>query len=160
MIEVNNLGKVYGKKKNTFTALEDINLTIATGESVAIVGKSGSGKSTLMHVMSGLDRATSGDVSVDGHKLADMKQKQLDTFRSEKIGFIFQSFFVQANETCAQNVALPLEITKMPRAERKQRIASALKIVGLDDKSNQKPNPSADKNNVWRSLGLSCPNLV
>ena len=138
MIEVNNLGKVYGKKKNTFTALEDINLTIATGESVAIVGKSGSGKSTLMHVMSGLDRATSGDVSVDGRKLADMKQKQLDTFRSEKIGFIFQSFFVQANETCAQNVALPLEITRMPRAERKQRIASALKIVGLDDKSNQK----------------------
>ncbi len=138
MIEVNNLGKVYGKKKNTFTALEDINLTIATGESVAIVGKSGSGKSTLMHVMSGLDRATSGDVSVDGRKLADMKQKQLDTFRSEKIGFIFQSFFVQANETCAQNVALPLEITKMPRAERKQRIESALKIVGLDDKANQK----------------------
>lgn len=138
MIELRDVSKVYGKKKNTFTALDSITMDVADGESVAIVGKSGSGKSTLMHVMSGLDRASSGEIIVDGTSLADMKQKQLDNFRADTIGFIFQSFFVQANETCAQNVALPLEIARMSRSERNKRIDSALKIVGLDDKKNQK----------------------
>lgn len=138
MIQVSDLNKVYGKKNNTFQALKNINLQIPDGQAVAIIGKSGSGKSTLMHVMSGLDRPTRGTVAVDGSVIGDMKQKRLDKFRASMIGFIFQSFFVQGNETCAQNVALPLEINKVPRGERKQRITTALKIVGLEDKIGQK----------------------
>jgi putative ABC transport system ATP-binding protein len=138
MIELQSVSKIYGKKKNTFTALDDISFSIEDGARIAIVGKSGSGKSTLMHVMSGLDRVTSGQVIVDGKALSDMKQKQIDRFRAEKIGFIFQSFFVQANETCAQNVAMPLEIADVKPAERKKRIAEALDMVGLSDKAGQK----------------------
>lgn len=138
MIELHNVSKIYGKKTQTFTALEDINFKIESGASVAIVGKSGSGKSTLMHIMSGLDRVTGGEVIVDGESLADMKQKELDKFRAEKIGFIFQSFFVQANESCAQNVAVPLEIADVSPRQRKKRIAEVLEMVGLSDKANQK----------------------
>lgn len=138
MIEVRNLTKRYGKKDHVFMALDDVTFSIEKGSSVAIVGKSGSGKSTLMHVMSGLDRPSSGEVEVDGQSIGDMNQKQLDRFRSSQIGFIFQSFFVQANETCAQNVALPLEIGRVKRSERKARVEAALEQVGLSDKLNQR----------------------
>lgn len=138
MIELSNVSKLYGKKDHVFTALDDVSFTVENGQSVAIIGKSGSGKSTLMHVMSGLDRSTSGTVSVDDIVMSDMKQKQLDAFRADKIGFIFQSFFVQANETCSQNVSLPLEVGKVGVSERKKRVATALKIVGLDDKAGEK----------------------
>ena len=137
-IKVANVTKVYGKKKNTFTALDDVSVDIASGESVAVVGKSGSGKSTLMHIMSGLDRASTGMVIVNGQDIAKLKSKALDAFRAKNIGFIFQAFFVQGNETCAQNVALPLEITRVSRGARKSRVAEALKAVGLDDKAGQK----------------------
>lgn len=138
MIHLENIRKTYGKKDHTFQALDDINLDIETGSSVAIVGKSGSGKSTLMHVMSGLDRASSGKVVIDGKDISELKNKQLDQFRSEKIGFIFQSFFVQANETCAQNVSLPLEISKVGLISRRKRIKTALEQVGLADKTTSK----------------------
>lgn len=138
MIEVRNVTKVYGKKAATFTALNDVSFTIPDGSSVAIVGKSGSGKSTLMHVMSGLDRVTSGTVTIDGKDISKLKNKALDQFRADKIGFIFQAFFVQANETCYQNVALPLEIGRMNGVRRKKRIMAALEAVGLSDKTHQK----------------------
>lgn len=138
MIEVQNITKLYGKKKNIFTALDDVNVTINDGETVAIIGKSGSGKSTLMHVMSGLDHPTSGSIAIDGTDISTLKNKALDRFRAHSIGFIFQSFFVQGNETCAQNVALPLEIAKVGGSERKKRVAAALERVELTDKTNQK----------------------
>ena len=138
MIEIAHLTKIYGKKQNMFTALEAINLTIPDGKSVAIVGKSGSGKSTLMHVMSGLDRATSGTITIDGQDISTLKNRALDRFRAEKIGFIFQSFFVQANETCLQNVLLPLEIDRTARADRKAMALEALEQVELSDKASSK----------------------
>ena len=121
MIELAHVSKIYGKKDNRFTALEAVNLTIDSGKSVAIVGKSGSGKSTLMHIMSGLDRASSGTITIDGQDISQLKSRALDSFRAEKIGFIFQSFFVQANETCLQNVMLPLEIARTSNGSRKAR---------------------------------------
>ncbi|PID31387.1 ABC transporter ATP-binding protein [Candidatus Saccharibacteria bacterium] len=138
MIELSAVAKTYGKREHEFRALDNINLEIARGSSVAIIGKSGSGKSTLMHIMSGLDRATAGDVIVDGQTIGAMKQKTLDAFRADTIGFIFQAFFVQANETCIQNVSLPLEIAKIKPSERKERVNRALNMVGLSDKANQK----------------------
>lgn len=138
MIEIIGVTKTYGKKQSTFTALDDINVTIPDGASVAIVGKSGSGKSTLMHVMSGLDRPDAGQVVIDGTDILKLKAKAVDTFRSEKIGFIFQSFFIQANESVYENVALPLEISNIPAGERKRRVSEALKTVELSEKVKQK----------------------
>jgi putative ABC transport system ATP-binding protein len=138
MIEVRNVTKTYGKKQNAFKALDDVSFTIPDGASVAIVGKSGSGKSTLMHAMSGLDRPESGQVIVDGVDILKLKSKAVDKFRSEKIGFIFQAFFVQANESSFENVALPLEIANLSASARKKRVTAALRVVGLSDKEKSK----------------------
>ena len=138
MIEVANLTKTYGKKNSTFKALDDVSFTIPDGASVAIVGKSGSGKSTLMHAMSGLDRPETGQVVINGVDILKLKNKAVDRFRSEKIGFIFQSFFVQANETAFDNIALPLEISDVSAGVRKKRVETALITVGLEDKIKQK----------------------
>ena len=128
----------YGKKQNAFTALDDINFTVPDGASVAILGKSGSGKSTLMHAMSGLDRPEKGEVIIDGQNILTLKEKQVDKFRAKKIGFIFQSFFVQANETVSDNVSLPLEIADTPLGERKKKIRAALESVDLIEKIGNK----------------------
>ena len=134
MIEVLHVTKTYGKKKNVFTALDDVSFRIPDGASVAIVGKSGSGKSTLMHAMSGLDRPESGGIIIDDENILTLSQKAVDAFRSEKMSFIFQSFFVQGNESCYNNVSLPLEIASVPIKLRKKKVMNALKAVGLEDK--------------------------
>ena len=134
MIEVLHVTKTYGKKKNVFTALDDVSFRIPDGASVAIVGKSGSGKSTLMHAMSGLDRPESGEIIIDNENILTLNQKAVDAFRSEKMSFIFQSFFVQGNESCYNNVSLPLEIASVPIKLRKKKVMNALKAVGLEDK--------------------------
>ena len=138
MIEVKNVTKTYGKKQNAFRALKNVSLTIPDGASVAILGKSGSGKSTLMHAMSGLDRPEKGEVIIDGEDILQLKQRAVDRFRAEKIGFIFQSFFVQGNESVYDNVSLPLEIARVPRNKRKPRVMRALKAVELSDKVKSK----------------------
>ena len=134
MIELKNVTKIYGKKKNQFTALKNVSLNIPTGASVAILGKSGSGKSTLMHAISGLDRPQHGQVIIDGQDILQLKPKRVDEFRAKKIGFIFQSFFVQGNESVVDNVSLPLEIARLPRKKRAHKINTALKAVDLYDK--------------------------
>ena len=138
MIEVKNITKSYGKKQGVFTALDDVSFTIPDGASVAIVGKSGSGKSTLMHVMSGLDRPETGEIVINGVDILKLKNKAVDSFRSQKIGFIFQAFFVQANETCYDNVALPLEINNTGAKARKIQVEEALRTVELSEKIKQK----------------------
>ena len=138
MIEVKNVTKTYGKKQNAFRALNNVSLTIPDGASVAILGKSGSGKSTLMHAMSGLDRPEQGEVVIDGENILKLKQKAVDKFRAEKIGFIFQSFFVQGNESVYDNVGLPLERARVPRSERQRRIQRALTSVEMLDKVRNK----------------------
>ncbi|RYC74105.1 ABC transporter ATP-binding protein [Candidatus Nanosynsacchari sp. TM7_ANC_38.39_G1_1] len=134
MIELKNVTKIYGKKKNQFMALKNVSLTIPTGASVAILGKSGSGKSTLMHAISGLDKPQKGQVIIDGQDILQLKPKRVDEFRAKKIGFIFQSFFVQGNESVVDNVSLPLEIARLPRKKRAHKINAALKAVDLYDK--------------------------
>ena len=138
MISVNHITKTYGRKQNAFVAIDDATFKIPDGKSVAILGKSGSGKSTLMHAMSGLDRPEKGEVIIDGKDILTLKSKAVDAFRATKMSFIFQSFFVQANESCYDNVALPLEIAKVPRAERRQKIEAALEAVQLLDKKKSR----------------------
>jgi len=138
MIEVKNVTKTYGKKNNIFTALDNVSFTIPDGASVAILGKSGSGKSTLMHAISGLDKPEKGEILIDGKNILALNQKAIDKFRSKTISFIFQSFFVQANESCYDNVSLPLEIAGTPIGKRKKMIESALSAVELLEKKKSR----------------------
>lgn len=134
MIEVKNITKIYGKKKNAFTALDRVSLNIEEGSSVAILGKSGSGKSTLMHAISGLDKPQKGKVLIDGEDILRLKPRATDRFRAQKMGFIFQSFFVEGGESCYDNVSLALETAGVARIGRKKRIIEALEAVDLGDK--------------------------
>ncbi len=134
MIEVKHITKIYGKKKNAFTALDDVSLNIEEGSSVAILGKSGSGKSTLMHAISGLDKPQKGKVLIDGEDILRLRPRATDKFRAQKMGFIFQSFFVEGGESCYDNVSLALETAGVARIGRKKRIIEALKAVDLGDK--------------------------
>ena len=134
MIEVKNITKIYGKKKNAFTALDRVSLNIEEGSSVAILGKSGSGKSTLMHAISGLDKPQKGRVLIDDEDILRLKPRATDRFRAQKMGFIFQSFFVEGGESCYDNVSLALETAGVVRIGRKKRIIEALEAVDLGDK--------------------------
>lgn len=138
MIKLEGVSKVYGKKDNVFHALSDINLSLPENKTIAIIGKSGSGKSTLLHLLGGLDRPTSGTIRIHDRELTGLSKKEMDRFRSQVLGFVFQSFFVEANQSCYQNVALPLEINKMPLRKRREVINRALEQVELSDKSKSK----------------------
>lgn len=138
MIEVKNITKVYGKGKQAFHALKGVNCNIPSGSSVAIIGKSGSGKSTLMHIMSGLDSPSSGQIIIDGEDLFRLKKKAMDKFRNKTMSFIFQAFFIQANDTCLHNVTLPLEIAGVSASKQKKLAEQALAKVGLAEKIDQK----------------------
>lgn len=138
MIEVRRVTKIYGKNATELKALNDVSFVIPDGASVAILGKSGSGKSTLMHIMSGLDHPDKGEVIIDGKDIFQLKTKDIDKFRSKTMSFIFQSFFVQGNESCYDNVSLPLEISDVSISRRRQKIVDALAAVDLSDKVKSK----------------------
>ena len=138
MIELHNVSRIYGRKDNAFTALSDVSFRLPGKKTIAIVGKSGSGKSTLLHLIGGLDRPSSGEIIVNNHNLTQLTKKEMDQYRSVELGFVFQSFFVEANQTCYQNVALPLEINRILIGDRKKIIEDALSKVELDDKLNSK----------------------
>jgi len=138
MVELQAVHKVYGKKQNIFIALDDVSFSIPDGQTVAIVGKSGSGKSTLMHIIGGLDHPTSGQVIINGQTLGRLKRTAMDQFRAQDLGFVFQSFFVEGNQSCFQNVALPLEITEVPLRKRRALVETALTQVELLDKIHEK----------------------
>ena len=135
MISITNVTKTYGKKNNLFTALQDITLSVEDNTTVALIGKSGSGKSTLMHIMSGLDHPTTGRITIDKVDLFEMKPAAMDAFRATQMSFIFQAFFVEANQTCYENVMLPLEIAKVAFTKRQKLVMDALAAVELSDKA-------------------------
>lgn len=138
VIEAKNLTKTYGKHSTAFTALKGIDLQIEEGETVAIVGKSGSGKSTLMHLLALLDTPTHGAIKVDGVAASRLKGRKLNKLRNQRFGFVFQQFFMNANDTVLENVMLPLKIARVSRFKRKKLALEALKTVGLEDKAKNK----------------------
>jgi len=135
MITAKHVTKIYGKGEAALAALDDIDLAIKPGESVAVIGKSGSGKSTLMHVLALLDKPTEGSVLVGDNDASSMSGRQLDLLRNKSYGFVFQQFFLNANDTVLNNVILPLKIAGVGRKERNARGIKALKAVELDDKT-------------------------
>ena len=110
ILEARDLKKYYGKGDTLVKALDGVNLTVADGEFVAIVGTSGSGKSTLLHMLGGLDRPTSGTVTVDGKDIFSLKDEALTIFRRRKIGFVFQSFNLVPVLTVRENIVLPIQL--------------------------------------------------
>lgn len=138
IIKVRDVRKTYGAKTTAYEALRGVDLEISQGESLAIAGKSGSGKSTLMHLLAGLDRPTTGDISWDGASLAKMSEKRLTALRNQRIGFVFQQFFLQPTLTVLENTVLPLKIAGRSARDRNQRARQALQAVGLEDKANNR----------------------
>ena len=140
IIQLKNVGRSYGKKSNKFDALKNINLTITMGESVAIIGKSGSGKSTLMHILALLDKPTTGEIFIKDTPVNKLSTSNLNKIRNKSFGFVFQSFFMNANDSVLSNVMVPLVIAGVPYRKRKEKAIAALKSVGLIDKINSKAN--------------------
>jgi putative ABC transport system ATP-binding protein len=138
VIAAHQVVKTYGKGDAAFTALKDVDLEIAKGETVAIIGKSGSGKSTLMHLLALLDKPTSGTIMVESQDAAHLSGRSLNKFRNKKFGFVFQQFFLNGNASVLENVILPLKIGRVGRSERKRRGLEALRQVDLEDKANNK----------------------
>ncbi|MBQ6394478.1 ABC transporter ATP-binding protein [Candidatus Saccharibacteria bacterium] len=140
LIEVQHLSKTYGKRQSAFQALNDINLTINQGESIAIIGKSGSGKSTLMHLLALLDTPTRGTIKIDGTDTKKLKKRQINRLRNRRFGFVFQQFFMNPHDTVLENVLLPLKISGTRRKTRKKLAEEALKTVELSNKIKNKAN--------------------
>lgn len=140
LLSTRNLRKSYGKRSAAFEALKGINIDIYAGESVAIIGKSGSGKSTLMHLLALLDKPTDGVIRLVGKNTSKLSQRKLNSLRNKEFGFVFQSFFMNSNDTVLNNVILPLKIAGVGFRERRRRAMDALRVVGLADKAKNKAN--------------------
>jgi len=138
MIEIKNVTKAYSLGGEVFKALDDVSLTIPTGQMIAITGHSGSGKSTLLNMISGLDIPSSGEILVDGKDYQKMNDKELSLFRSEHIGFIFQQFYLEPEYSVYENMVLPLAITKCNAEEIAQKGFDMLKSLDMLEKSSQK----------------------
>ena len=137
MIEVHNLRKEYIEEETSTVALQDVSFSIKQGEFVSIMGPSGSGKSTLLHILSFLDRPTSGSYAFSGKKIDDMTDIELAHVRNAEMGFVFQAFNLLSRLTVYDNVEIPLLYSELPPAERKNRIENAVKAVGLEEKLYQ-----------------------
>ena len=135
IIIIEHLNKSYGKTQ----ILQDLNLRVARGEFVAIVGPSGSGKSTLLHILGSIDRPSSGTVIVDGEDLNAISSKRIAKFRNQSIGFVFQFFYLQPHMTIAENLTVPMMPMRIPRNLRQQRIQTAAATVNIADKLNSYP---------------------
>lgn len=137
MIQLHNVSKTYQEGKLPFHALQDVSLHINQGEFVSILGPSGSGKSTLMHLLGGLDRPTSGTVTVNGKFLGMLPDKELTKFRNQSIGFVFQFFHLLPYLSALENVRLPLTYSSYT-IDRTNHAGEMLRYFGLGEKLKSK----------------------
>jgi putative ABC transport system ATP-binding protein len=138
LLETQNVVRTYGKGTTKFDALRGVSLAIDKGESVAIIGKSGSGKSTLMHIMALLDQPTSGSILLDNQPTNKIKGRALNKLRNQTFGFVFQQFFLNAQDTVLENVMLPLKIAGITGKRRKELALAAIRAVDLESKAQNK----------------------
>jgi len=139
-IRATNVIKKYKVGKQIIRAIDDVSVDIHEGEFMALVGPSGSGKSTLLHLLGGLDKPTSGEIVVGGKNVSSMNDRQLSKFRNQTIGFVFQSFYLQPFLTLRRNIEVASMPQRMGRAERKLRIESLARQVGLYDRLSHRPH--------------------
>lgn len=140
MLHLHNIRKSYSTAGFTQLALNDVSVTFRDNEFVAILGPSGSGKTTLLNIVGGLDTYDSGDLVIDGVSTKEYKDKDWDTYRNNRVGFVFQSYNLIPHQTVLANVELALTLSGVSRAERRERAAAALQKVGLGNHANKKPN--------------------
>jgi len=139
LIVLRNVAKTYRRGDETISIFSDLNLSIPSGDFVAMMGPSGSGKTTLLNLLGGLDRPTSGSIIFDGAPIEKLSENQLSAWRAANIGFIFQFYNLMPTMSAARNVELPLLLTPLSAAERKRRVKTALEVVGLDNRAGHKP---------------------
>ena len=138
-IQITDLSKSYWRDNFEIPVLNNINLTISQGEFVALMGPSGSGKTTLLNLIAGIDKPTKGNVNINGTDISSLNESALAKWRSSNVGFVFQFYNLIPVLTAYDNVELPLLLTKLSKAERKQHVETALSIVGLSDRMNHYP---------------------
>ncbi|HKZ45725.1 MAG TPA: ATP-binding cassette domain-containing protein, partial [archaeon] len=137
-IEVQNIDKTYGMGEALVVALKNINLKIKKGEFVSIIGPSGCGKSTLLHLMGCLDKPSKGEILIDGIGISKMDDDELAKMRREKIGFVFQFFYLIPTLTALGNVMLPMSFAGVSKSEQKSRAEGLLRLVGLGNRMYHK----------------------
>ncbi|MEE4563690.1 ABC transporter ATP-binding protein [Paenibacillus polymyxa] len=140
VIEIKELKKRYEVGGQEIQALRSVNLSINEGEFVAIMGPSGSGKSTMMNVIGCLDHPDTGEYYLDGYSILDARENELSEIRNEKLGFVFQKFYLLPRTTALANVELPMIYAGVPAKERRERAIEALRMVGLAERMYNKPN--------------------
>ena len=138
-VVVQNVRKVYKRDSQDIVVLDGLSLEVPEGEFVALMGPSGSGKTTLLNLIAGIDRPTSGKVVVAGTDVGQLSEGALAKWRSRSVGFIFQFYNLIPVLTAVENVELPLLLTKLSKAQRRDRALTALKVVGLADRSKHYP---------------------
>jgi len=139
MVDVRNVTKVYRKDAEELVVLNGLSLDVQEGDYAALMGPSGSGKTTLLNLIAGIDKPTSGDVVVAGTNVAQLGETQLAAFRSHNVGFIFQFYNLIPVLSATENVELPLLLTHLSKAQRRERALTALKVVGLADRASHYP---------------------
>ena len=139
MVQVRSVSKVYQRGKQQIEVLHGLTLDIPKGDFVALMGPSGSGKTTLLNLIGGLDQPTSGEIHVGGRRIDELSSGQLAKWRAHNVGFVFQLYNLMPVLSAERNVELPLLLTKLSSAERKQNVAVALQVVGLADRAKHKP---------------------
>src|SRR5580658_3366771 len=139
IVELQGVSKTFYRGKEAVPVLENLSLEVPEGAYEAFMGPSGSGKSTLLNLIAGLDKPTSGTAKVAGSELSRMSDGELATFRSQKIGFIFQAYNLLPVLTAVENVELPLLLTSLGSAERRKRAQTALRVTGLEDRMSHYP---------------------
>ena len=139
LIDLRDVSRVYRRGADEVHALERVSLRIPAGRFVALMGPSGSGKSTLLNILAGLDRPSSGEVIVAGERLNDLGEEELAWFRARHVGFVFQFFNLIPVLSALENVELPLLLTHLAQAERRERAATALRVVGLEERAGHSP---------------------
>lgn len=164
MIECRGITKTYVNGDQSTTVLKNVSFSIAKGEFVSIMGPSGSGKSTLMHILGALDTPTSGEYRFEGRDVSKLSEDELSLIRREKIGFVFQSFNLLPRTSVLRNVMLPLIYLEVPKAERAERVAAALRAVSLDEarwqhRSNQLSGGQMQRVAIARAL-VNNPSLI
>src|SRR3984885_1155201 len=138
-VEIQNVAKVFKKEAAEIVALHKTSLSIRDGEFLCLMGPSGSGKSTLLHLIAGIDRPSAGEIVVGGTDISKMSESQLAVWRNHTIGFIFQTFNLIPVLTAFENVELPLLLTRLSKAERRDHVETALSLVGLKDRMTHYP---------------------
>jgi len=139
ILQAKGLKKVYGTGETSLTVLDDLDLDVEKGSIVAIVGRSGSGKSTLLHLLGGLDRPTSGTISVGGQPIQELAEETLSELRNRRIGFIFQFHHLLTEFTVLENVMMPLLIEEFDRGRAEERAKTLLKSLGILEKKDFVP---------------------